>query len=144
MPSHPMAAYLTLILRDTAGFGTFQTNLLTIPAYVLFICTAIFFPWLTEKLNERFLLAIISQIWVLPCLIALEVLPKERSEWATYVLSILVFAEPYFHPVMVAITSRNAGSVRTRTVASALYNMHVQVSEMLLPQMLERAKLTQR
>ena len=133
MPSHPMAAYLTLILRDTAGFGVFQTNLLTIPAYVLFIASTIFFPWLTEKFNERFLLCIISQIWVLPCLIALEVLPKDRSPWATYALSILVFAEPYFHPVIVAITSRNAGSVRTRTVASALYNMHVQVSELSSP-----------
>lgn len=128
MPSHPMAQYLTLILVDTAGFGTFETNLLTIPAYVLFICTVIFFPWLTEKLNERFLLATISQIWVLPCLIALEVLPKSRSPWATYALSVMIFAEPYFHPMMVPITSRNAGSVRTRTVASALYNMHVQVS----------------
>lgn len=131
MPAHPMTAYLTLILRDTAGFGTFETNLLTIPAYVLFIFTVLFFPWLSEKLNERFLLATISQWWVLPCLIALETLPTTRSEWATYALSILVFAEPYFHPVMVAITSRNAGSVRTRTVASALYNMCVQVSSQL-------------
>jgi hypothetical protein len=33
--------------------------------------------------------------------------------------------------MIVAITSRNAGSVRTRTVASALYNMTVQTSNII-------------
>ncbi|KAK4615774.1 hypothetical protein CLAFUW4_10573 [Fulvia fulva] len=36
--------------------------------------------------------------------------------------------------MMVAITSRNAGSVRTRTVASALYNMSVQLSNIISSQ----------
>lgn len=35
------------------------------------------------------------------------------------------------HAIIVAITSRNAGTVRTRTVASALYNMSVQASSMI-------------
>lgn len=38
---------------------------------------------------------------------------------------------PYVHAILVAITSRNAGSVRTRTVASALYNMCVQASSII-------------
>ena len=38
---------------------------------------------------------------------------------------------PYFHAVFVALASRNAGSVRTRTVASALYNMAVQASNII-------------
>jgi hypothetical protein len=33
--------------------------------------------------------------------------------------------------VKVAITSRNAGSVRTRTVGSAIYNMCVQASNVI-------------
>lgn len=33
--------------------------------------------------------------------------------------------------VAVAMTSRNAGSVRTRTVGSALYNMCVQTSNII-------------
>ena len=77
--------------------------------------------WLSEKINERFLLSTISQLWVIPCLAGLIALPDTRSKWVSYTLSVLVFAEPYFHAVFVAITSRNAGSVRTRTVASALY-----------------------
>lgn len=130
LPTVPITAYITLVLKS-AGFGTFETNLLTIPAYALFIVGLIFWCFLSEYLNERFLLAIMSQVWVLPCLIALETLPKDRSPWATWVLAILIFAEPYFHPVIVAITSRNAGTVRTRTVASAIYNMMVQTSNII-------------
>jgi hypothetical protein len=37
----------------------------------------------------------------------------------------------YAHAILVAITSRNAGTVRTRTVASALYNMCVQASNLI-------------
>jgi hypothetical protein len=113
------------------GFGTFETNLLTVPAFVLFIIGLLFWTWLSEKLNERFLLATISQIWVLPGLIALVVLPDTRSPWANYALSVVTYGMPYFHAVFVAITSRNAGSVRTRTVASALYNMCVQASNII-------------
>jgi hypothetical protein len=38
---------------------------------------------------------------------------------------------PYVHAILVAITSRNAGAVRTRTVASALYNMTVQAGNIV-------------
>ncbi|KAF2224753.1 major facilitator superfamily domain-containing protein [Elsinoe ampelina] len=130
LPASPMTQYLTLTLRN-AKFDAFQTNLLTIPACVIFICGLLFFTWLTEKLNERFLLATISQWWCLTCLIALVALPATRSSWSTWALSSLLYAEPYFHAVIVAITSRNAGSVRTRTVASAIYNMCVQASNII-------------
>lgn len=87
--------------------------------------------------------------WALPLLIALEVLPPDRNPWVTWTLSILLYAMPYFHAVIVATTSRNAGSVRTRTVgmylvkqkseakraktgeASAIYNMTVQASNII-------------
>lgn len=84
--------------------------------YVIFIINLLFFSWLSEKLNERFLLATISQWWALIFLIALEVLPADRSPWVSWILAVLLYAMPYFHAVIVAVTSRNAGSVRTRTV----------------------------
>jgi len=122
--------YLTLQLK-AAGFGTFQTNLLTIPAYVIFIINLLWITWLSEKINERLLLASLSQLWCLPLLIALEVLPAIRNHWVTWILSILLYAQPYSHAILVAITSRNAGTVRTRTVASAIYNMSVQASNIV-------------
>jgi hypothetical protein len=72
-----------------------------------------------------------SQVWALPLLIALEVLSEGASPWSRWVLSTLLVGHPYVHAILVAITSRNAGTVRTRTVASALYNMTVQASNII-------------
>lgn len=125
-----ISQYLTLQLKS-AGFTTFETNLLTIPAYAIFIINLLVLTWLSEKLNERFVLASFSQVWCLPLLIALELLPRTRNHWVTWALSMLLYAEPYAHAIIVAITSRNAGTVRTRTVASALYNISVQLSNII-------------
>lgn len=122
--------YLTLNLK-AAGFGTFETNLLCIPAYCIFIINLLVITRVSEKINDRFLLGTISQIWVLPLLIALECLPATRNHWTVWALSILVYAQPYIHAVLVSITSRNAGTVRTRTVASAFYNMCVQTANII-------------
>lgn len=130
IPNNPMQAYLTLQLRSV-GFKTFETNLLTIPAYVLFICQLLFWTWLSEHWNERFLTALASQFWSLPLLIALEVLPKHASPWVKWALSCLLVGAPYMHAILVSLGSRNAGTVRTRTVASALYNMSVQASSII-------------
>jgi hypothetical protein len=64
-------------------------------------------------------------------LIALELLAANASPWSGWVLSTLLVSHPYVHAILVAITSRNAGTVRTRTVASALYNMTVQASNII-------------
>lgn len=130
IPNNPITAYLTLQLR-AEGFNTFETNLLTIPAYVLFIIQLLFWTWLSEKINQRFLIGLVSQIWALPLLVALELIPSATSHWVKYALSVLLFGSPYVHAILVAITSRNAGTVRTRTVASALYNMCVQASSII-------------
>ena len=130
IPSNPMTQYLTLQLK-AAGFGTFETNLLTIPAYALFILQLLFWTWVSEKTNQRFLTGLVSQIWCFPILIALETISKKTGPWPKWALSTLLVGNPYVHAILVAITSRNAGSVRTRTVASALYNMCVQASSVI-------------
>ncbi len=130
IPNYPATSYLTLNLKSL-GFSTFHTNLLTIPAYVLFIVNLLWVVWLSEKTNQSFLTGLISQIWCLPLLIALEVLPAGTSPRVKWALDVLLVATPYVHAINVAITSRNAGSVRTRTVASALYNMFVQASNVI-------------
>lgn len=130
IPNNPIQAYLTLNLR-AIGFDTFKTNLLTIPAYTLFILQLLGWTWLSEKFNQRFIVALISQLWTLPLLIALALIPANTSAWAKWALAVLVVGHPYAHAIIVAITSRNAGSVRTRTVASAFYNMCVQASSII-------------
>jgi hypothetical protein len=146
IPVQPLTSYLTLQLKSL-GFGTFETNLLTvwsliiisvtqansekIPAYVIFIVQLLFWTWVSEKVNDRFLVGLVSQIWPLPLLIALETLAPGVSHWTKYVLTIMVVGHPYVHAILVAVTSRNAGTVRTRTVATALYNMSVQLSTII-------------
>lgn len=130
IPSHPMTQYLTLQLK-AVGFGTFETNLLIIPAYVLFIIQLLWWTWVSEKTGQRFLTGLVSQVWMLPVLIALETISPKTSPWSKWALSSLLVGAPYVHAIIVAITSRNAGSVRTRTVASALYNMTVQASSVI-------------
>ncbi|OAP59903.1 hypothetical protein AYL99_04905 [Fonsecaea erecta] len=129
IPNYPVTSYLSLILKQS--FGRFEVNMLTIPSYVLFIINLLVFTWLSEKTNQRFLVALLSQIWCMPLLIASELLPGEASRWVKYTLATLLVGTPYVHAIHVAITSRNAGSVRTRTVASALYNMFVQASNII-------------
>jgi len=130
MPTNPMSAYLTLQLRDI-GFDTFQTNLLTIPAYLLFIFQLLFWTWISERWNQRFLVGLSSQIWALPLLLFLEYMPADTGHWIKYAIAALLVGHPYVHAILVAITSRNAGTVRTRTVASALYNMFCQASSII-------------
>lgn len=129
-PTKPVEQYLTLQLK-AVGFGTFDTNLLTIPAYVLFIMNLLFWTWLSERLNSRLLVCLAAPAWNFPLLIALECIPASASKWATWALSSLVVGSPYIHAVLVAVVSRNAGAVRTRTVATALYNMCVQLSSVV-------------
>lgn len=129
-PTKPMEQYLTLQLRGV-GFDTFQTNLLTIPAYTIFIINLLFFTWVSEKLNSRLLVCLAAPIWNFPLLVALEVLPAGISKWDTWALSMLVVGSPYVHAILVALVSRNAGSVKTRTVSTALYNIAVQLSSVI-------------
>jgi MFS family permease len=135
IPMTPETSYITLTCK-ALGFNTFQTNLLTIPAYSLFIIQLLFWTWVSEKLNQRMLIGIISQIWVLPLLVALETLPPvfKGSNWSKWVISTMIIGYPYAHAVLVALASRNAGTVRTRTVASSLYNMAVQTANIISSQ----------
>lgn len=147
IPQQCVASYLTLTLKSL-GWNTFQVNLLTIPAYALFIIQLIFWTWLSEKINNRYAIVLMCQLYMLPLIIALEVIPANGNAWVKYALSILMVGFPYVHAIIgksplyqlkisyadneiVALTSRNAGSVRTRTVGSALYNMAVQASNII-------------
>ncbi|KAJ5885013.1 hypothetical protein N7495_009523 [Penicillium taxi] len=130
IPNTPATNYISLELKSL-GFTTFHTNLLTIPAYVIFILNLLFWTWISERFNQRLLLGVVTEVWALVLLIALETLPEDKSAWVRWVLITLLIGMPYIHAIIVAITSRNAGSVRTRTVATALYNMAVQVSNII-------------
>jgi hypothetical protein len=103
------------------------SNLLVIPAAVtatinMFICT-----WFFEKINQRWAYGAWSQIWTIPCLIALKTMPWGAAyRWAWWLVITILIGYPYPHAMQVAWCSRISNSVRTRTISAAVYNMLVQ------------------
>ncbi|KAL2123454.1 hypothetical protein VTJ04DRAFT_3909 [Mycothermus thermophilus] len=127
IPQGPVNAYLTLTLRGL-GFDPFTTNLLTIPSTVFHIINLLFITHLSERLNQRALVAVWQNLWTLPCIIALRFWPGVVDDaWGTYILITVLLSYPYCHAINVAWVSRNANNVATRTIASALYNISVQL-----------------
>ncbi|KAI1650287.1 MFS general substrate transporter [Daldinia loculata] len=127
IPVGPPDQYLTLTLRDL-GFDTFNSNLLSIPSQVLGIVTMLTLTYLSEVWNERSFMGMLAQIWILPNIIALAVIPSNTSPWARYAIVIILLSYPYPHAIQVGWCSRNSNTVRARTVSAAAYNMFVQVS----------------
>ncbi|KAK0636483.1 major facilitator superfamily domain-containing protein [Bombardia bombarda] len=126
LPAGPPDTYLTLILRGL-GFGTFDSNLLSIPTNVIGAFTMLILTYFSEVWNERTFLAIAGQIWLLPCLVALLVLPDGVPAWSRFALVTVLLSWPSPHAMQVGWCSRNSNTVRTRTVSAALYNMFVQL-----------------
>ncbi|KAK4237929.1 major facilitator superfamily domain-containing protein [Achaetomium macrosporum] len=131
IPQGPVNAYLTLTLR-TLGFNPFTTNLLTIPNTIFHIIMLLLLTRVSEWLNQRALVAVLQNVWTLPCIIALRFWPGViKDAWGTYALITVLLSYPYCHAINVAWVSKNANNVGTRTVASALYNISVQIGHVI-------------
>ncbi|KAI9844265.1 MAG: hypothetical protein M1837_005675 [Sclerophora amabilis] len=130
IPAGPPKQYITLSLRGL-GFDTFETNLLTIPPQVATSINLLILTYVSEKIGQRAYLGLFTQVWFLPCLISLAVLPVSTNKWATYALITVLLSYPTPHPMQAAWCSRNSNSVRTRAVSAALYNMASQISAII-------------
>ncbi|KAG2734218.1 hypothetical protein G9P44_002224 [Scheffersomyces stipitis] len=128
-PIATVKAYLTLNLRQL-GFSTFDTNLLTIPSSVLHIIFLLIITWVTELVDDRSYVSLIVPLYEIPLLGILAFWKGSMSNvWGTWVVTTLFLGAPYIHAIVVAWVSRNSYSIRTRSVASAVYNMCVQIGQ---------------
>ncbi|KIH91955.1 allantoate permease [Sporothrix brasiliensis 5110] len=131
IPQSPPATYITLILKS-AGFSTFNTNLLTIPSSALHIVTLILLTRLSDFFKERSLVAMIQNLWTLPCLVALRWWPGLITDrWGTYALVTTLLSYPYCHAIAVGWASKNSNNVGARSVSAALYNISVQLGSVI-------------
>ncbi|KAF2689029.1 MFS general substrate transporter [Lentithecium fluviatile CBS 122367] len=130
IPAGPPDQYLTLTLRQL-GFDTFNSNLLSIPAQVGTTVNMLIMTYISEKINQRSYLGIFVQLWFLPCVIAMSVIPDSSSKWARFVLVTVLLSYPTPHPMQVGWCSRNSNTVLTRTVGAALYNMALQLQAII-------------
>ncbi|GAB7326800.1 hypothetical protein MBLNU13_g10740t1 [Cladosporium sp. NU13] len=133
VPQSTPDQYITLTLRSL-GYDQFEANLLSIPNQFISCFTLFAATWFSEFIGQRMLVASTQNIWLLPCLIALRWWPgagQVSSAWATFALLTVLLSTPYTHPINVSLCSRNSGSVRTRSVSAAFYNMCVQAGTII-------------
>lgn len=131
IPETPVTYYQTLVLKSL-GFSTLNVQLLVIPAAVAHIVTLLSITWISEKLNQRALVAVWQNLWTLPCVIALFVWSNViKDAWGTYVLITVLLSYPYCHAINVAWISANSNNVGSRSVSAALYNMMVQCGNII-------------
>ncbi|KAI8665130.1 hypothetical protein NCS56_00948000 [Fusarium sp. Ph1] len=126
IPFQPTSNYLSLILRGM-GYTVFQSNLLAIPGYALFAINVVVFGQISSRLNERFLVAACSNLWMLPFFCALVALKPDTNPWIRYAMLTGINGIPYTHSILVGMVSQNAKAVGRRAVAAAIYNMTYQV-----------------
>ncbi|KZL84301.1 major facilitator superfamily transporter [Colletotrichum incanum] len=130
IPAGPPDQYLTLTLREL-GFNTNDTNLLSIPPQFLGAICMLIMTYLSEIWDTRALFGAFTQLWYLPNLVAMAVLPSNSSPWVQYAVVTVLLSYPSPHAMHVSWASRNSHSVRTRAVSAALYNMMVQLARVI-------------
>lgn len=130
IPSYPLSNYLTLQLRHL-GFSTEQTNALSVPAPAIGVVLLFLVVIVSEVVDNRSFVAMSQSVWFFPLCFALYALPSDASPWTFWAVATLQQGFPYVHAIQVAWVSRQSGSVRTRTISAALYNMLVQVSAII-------------
>jgi hypothetical protein len=130
LQTFPINQYLTTNLLHMA-LETYQRQLAHLPSPAIWVFNTLAFTFISEWLDERLILSTLSQIWVLPMLVANFCLPTDRDLWHTWVLTMLGCAQPYVHAILLGLASRNAGTGRDRAVMVALYVMAVQASDVI-------------
>ena len=78
------------------SFNTLTTNLLSVPYQVGAMVTILAITLVSEKVHERSFVAMAQDIWTLPFLIALRVLPNGQSPWLFYVCILYLWAGVFF------------------------------------------------
>lgn len=118
---------MTLTLKSL-GFDTFQTNLLTIPSSVLFIIQLLFWTWLSERTNQRFFIGLVSQLWTIPLVVALETLPVTfaHAKWVRFAISSLIVGYPYAHAMLGKSTQSRADHSSVQIIVPGDTNRYLQ------------------
>lgn len=124
----PVSTYLTLTLRGL-GFSTFKTNLLSIPYNILSIITMLITTYLSEVVNHRAYMIMLTPIWILACLFPLRYWPMAQKDiWGTYALLTVCLGHAPIWPLSISWCSANSNSVRSRAVSAAVVNMFSQAA----------------
>jgi|SRR5688572_12050686 hypothetical protein len=87
--------------------------------------------YISDKTRQKALMGIFTQLWFLPCIISLAILPTDTNRWAMFALVTVLLSYPNPHPLQTAWCSRNSNSIRTRALSASLYNISVQLQSII-------------
>ena len=93
LPKYPVGQYLTLSFRGL-GFNVIETNLLAIPNIVGSVITMLVITAVSELVNNRAIVAMAEDAWLLPCFAALIGLPDPISPWSYFAIATVLLAFP--------------------------------------------------
>ncbi|ODQ82292.1 hypothetical protein BABINDRAFT_169677 [Babjeviella inositovora NRRL Y-12698] len=131
VPTGTLTSYLSLNLR-AMGFTTVQTNLLNVPYLVIHIILLLIITWATVKYNLRSLISLFQPFYTVPLLgVLCWWKGAMKDKWGTYVVSTLILGNPYIHAICVSWCSTNSNSIKTRTISASVYNICVQLGNII-------------
>lgn len=90
---YPIKNYLQLSFK-ALGFTTVQTNLLSIPHTVVTMFNLFVITALSELVNNRSFISMAENAWMLPCYIALIVLPDPIQPWSYFAIATVLLGYP--------------------------------------------------
>ncbi|KAI0165157.1 allantoate permease [Hypoxylon sp. FL1284] len=114
VPQTPPKTHLILTLL---GFSMFNTNILTIPADIVHIINLVLVTRLSERFNERSLVAIMQPLWALPCMFALRYWPAVVEDGTSGFRCSL-------YAIVVGWYSKNSDNVGNRTMTIQAGNVY--------------------
>lgn len=130
IPQTPPSGYLNIILRQM-GFSRNKTIFLNIPIEFTNIITMISISLISEIVDERAFICIIPQIWMLVPIAVEYANAKWILSWGKYAIMFVLLVAPNVQGVLVSWISRVSYSVRTRTVASPMSNIGMQLANIV-------------
>ncbi|EGV66725.1 MFS general substrate transporter [Yamadazyma tenuis ATCC 10573] len=127
IPQNPIKAYLNINLK-ALNFTTDQIIYLNIPIEVFVGITLIAITSLSEWLNERALVSLLPQIWLLIFIIIEYTSVEKLSPWSQYAIEFFVLSTPSAQAIIVSWCSRVSYSVRARAISAPMSNIGIQLA----------------
>lgn len=93
LPKYPVNQYLTLSFRGL-GFNVIMSNLLAIPWNVGSCIMMLVITSLSELVDNRSIVAMAEDAWLLPCFAALIAMPDPIGPWSYFALATVLLSFP--------------------------------------------------
>ncbi|AGO11524.1 AaceriAER444Wp [[Ashbya] aceris (nom. inval.)] len=123
LPEATVTPYLLLTLRNV-GFSRLNVQLMALPNSASFSLGVLAITKFAQIVDERALVGLIPCVWKAVLLGMLRWWPGSFVDaWGTYAIMVTLLAAPFTNPICVGWVSKNANSIKTRTVACATFQV---------------------